>query len=316
MSVLVDSPQPRTLVIWNPKSGKAANAAEILQRLTQTPGTTVLETSSPEEATGAAMQAAIDGIELIVAAGGDGAVNAVANGLAASGAKGTLGVLPLGTANDFAFSLGIPDELEQAYSLLANGRTRPLDLVEMETVSQKRCFVNVATGGNSDRVTASLTEEMKQTWGSLCYLRGALDVLTDLTSYQATVSFDDEPSFDLALWNVIVANGRTNAGRLVLAPRAKLEDGLLDVILIRDGTVLDLASLASQFVLSDYLESEQVVFRQVRSFAINAVPPIRFSVDGEQLDDPPFIFRVKPQALRVIVGEQYQPALHQPKAPE
>jgi len=131
-------------------------------------------------------------------------------------------------------------------------------------------------------------------------------VLTDLTSFQATISFDGEPSFDLAVWNVIIANGRTNAGRLVLAPQASLEDGLMDVVLIRDGTVLDLASLASQFVLSDYLQSEQVVFRQVKTLSIVSDPPIRFSVDGEPVEDPPREFRVLPQALSVIVGDDYQ----------
>jgi diacylglycerol kinase (ATP) len=274
-------------------------------------GTIVLETASPSEAAQAARQAAEDDFELVIAAGGDGAVSAVANGLAAATKRTTLGVLPLGTANDFAFSLSIPDELELAYSLLTNGQVRPLDLVEMEVGGQRRYYINVAAGGNSDRVTASLSEEMKKAWGSWVYLRGALGVLADLTSYQATVAFDDEPSLELALWNVIVANGRTNAGRLVLAPHASLEDGLMDVVLIRDGTVLDLASLASQFVLSDYLQSEQVVFRQVRSLSIRANPPIRFSVDGEALADPPEMFRVKPQMLRVIVGDEYQRSMKQ-----
>jgi diacylglycerol kinase (ATP) len=93
-----------------------------------------------------------------------------------------------------------------------------------------------------------------------------------------------------------------------LAPRTNLEDGLMDVILIRDGTVLDLAALASQFVLSDYLQSEHVIFRQAKKLSIVSTPPIRFSVDGEPIEDPPHHFRVLPQALKVIVGDDYQRA--------
>ena len=298
----------KTFVLWNSKSSRAGTVPQILQRMRESADTTVVETASPEEATRAARRAAEEGFDYVVAAGGDGNVSAVVNGLVAATKKATLGVLPLGTANDFAFSLGVPDDLELAYCLLANGQARSLDVIEMETEREKRCFINVATGGNSDRVTASLTEEMKRTWGSLCYLRGALTILTDLTSFQAKVAFDDEPSFDLAVWNVIIANGRTNAGRLVLAPRANLEDGLMDIILVRDGTVLDLAALASQFVLSDYLQSENIVFRQARTLSIASAPPIRFSVDGEPIDDPPHHFRVRPQALKVIVGDDYQRA--------
>jgi diacylglycerol kinase (ATP) len=299
--------QLKTLVIWNPNSGRAKSAADIRKLLEEQDSTDVREPSTTVEVTQFVRQAAEDGCELVVAAGGDGTVNAVANAIVASGGDLTMAVLPIGTANDFAYTLGIPDELTQAYELLATGEVRSIDLVDLETVEGTHCFINVATGGNSDRVTENLTDELKQTWGALCYLRGAIGVLADLTSFQATVSFDDQADIELNLWNVIVANGRTNAGRLLLAPLASIEDGLMDIVLIRDGTVLDLASLAGQFLMNDYLRSEQVVFRQARSFAIRTNPPMFFSVDGEPLAKQPLLFRARPRALKVIVGERYLP---------
>src|SRR5688572_7631846 len=112
----------KTFVLWNTKSSRAGTVPQILQRLRESPDTTVVETGTPEEATEAARRAANEGFDCVVAAGGDGNVSAVVNGLVAANKKSVFGVLPLGTANDFAYSLGIPDDLELAYRLLANGQ--------------------------------------------------------------------------------------------------------------------------------------------------------------------------------------------------
>lgn len=295
---------PSVFVVHNPNSGRA-ELAQVHRRFDGRSDVTVRDTNSAEHAASLAAQAVGEGFDVVVAAGGDGTVNSVANGIWKASADVVMGVLPLGTANDFAQTLGVPDDLEQACKLLFSMTSRPIDLVELQTETQRRCLANVASGGNSDRVTEALTDELKQTWGPLCYLRGAIGVLADLESYEVTVAFDDEPAFQTSLWNIIVANGRTNAGHLLVAPRANPEDGLLDVILIRDGSLGDIASLAAQFALSDYLESEQVVYRQARSFTLESNPRIRFSIDGEAMDEQPVAFRAKPSAVRMITGAAY-----------
>ena len=178
-------------------------------------------------------------------------------------------------------------------------------MVEVRTENQQRCFANAAAGGNSDRVTEALTDELKQTWGPLCYLRGAIGVLADLESYEVALTFDDEEPFTIKLWNIIIANGRTNAGHLQVAPRASIEDGLLDVVLIRDGMIVDRATLTMQFALSDYLESDQIVYRQVRALEMRSQPPMRISIGGEPIDEQPVVFRAKHRALRMVVGPGY-----------
>jgi len=302
---------PKTLVLFNPNSGRAGAAKAVHRHFADHPPATFYETSSSDDAVRASKQAVHDGFQLIVAAGGDGTVNSVANGIMAGLADArdevdvTMGIVPIGTANDFALTLGIPDELDQALELLVSGARRCVDLVELQTQSQRRCFANVAAGGNSDRVTDALTDEIKQTWGPLCYLRGAIGVLTDLESYAVVLTFDDEEPLSITLWNIIVANGRTNAGHLQVAPRASIEDGLLDVVLIRDGTILEFAALTLQFALNDYLESDQIIYRQVRTLEMRSQPPMRFSIDGERIDEQPVVFRAKHRALRMVVGRGY-----------
>ncbi len=294
-----------TVVIWNPNSGRADQALVARDRLDGRSNTVVRETNSADDAVQFATEAAMNNAELIVAAGGDGTVNSVANGIVRAGCNAAMAVLPIGTANDFALSLAIPDDFERAVDLFDTGHRRPIDLVEVETDTNQHCFANVAAGGNSDRVTELLTDELKARWGPLCYLRGAIGVLADLETFEVSVTFDDEDPVEVDLWNVIIANGRTNAGHLQVAPRASLEDGLLDVILVRDGTLIDVAAITARYVLADYLESDQVVYRQVRSLSMKSTPSMRFSIDGEAINEQPVVFRSKQAALSVVVGDDY-----------
>lgn len=298
----------RTLVIYNPKSGNAAQAGEVLAWLAKKPNVTMRETASASEATKVAAEAVHEEFGLIIAAGGDGTVHAVANGIASIGQRANMGVLPTGTANDFAFTLGMPNDLLLAAQHLLTATPSPMDLIEATCGSQTRYIVNMATGGNSNRVTESLTDEIKQTWGPLSYLRGAISVLADLGSYDISVEIDSSEQFAVRTWNILVANGKTNAGRLMVAPNARPDDGLLDLVIIRDGNFVDLAAIAAEFAILpiNYLESDQVIFRQARQVSIQSEPPMKFSIDGEILDEPPSSFRVKPGAINMVFGPDYE----------
>jgi diacylglycerol kinase (ATP) len=296
----------RTLVIWNPASGTAEAAREVREWLRAQPGVAIWETKAGQDASAFAARGVREGFGLIIAAGGDGTVNSVANGIASTDQRATMGVLPMGTANDLAFTLELPSDLQQAAEWLLKAEARPFDLIEIETLREKRLFANMATGGNSNRVTESLTDEIKRTWGPLAYLRGAVGILVDLGSFDVTVRIDDQEQFNARIWNILVANGRTNAGHLDVAPSARPDDGLLDLILIRDGNMIDLAAIAAEFVLPvNYLESDQVIFRQAKSFTIESSPPIKFSIDGEILEEPPVAFRINPGAVNMIYGPTY-----------
>jgi diacylglycerol kinase (ATP) len=294
-----------TVVIWNPRAGSTEKHAELRRHLQQRDRTAVVETAGPDDATRIARTAAQAGAALVVAAGGDGTVRAAVNGLMQSHAQCRFAVLPLGTANDLCRSLAIPLNPLAAVHVLDAGAVAQIDVVRAETPTLSTYFVNHAAGGNSAQVAANLTDELKQRWGPFCYLRGALEVLTHLTGFETTVQFDHDPPETFSLFNIVLGNGRAAAGGLPIAARADLADGLLDVVLIRDGSPLDTATLAAQFVLSDYLASEQVVYRQARRLAIESRPPMPFTVDGDLLSDEPICFTVEPRALSVVVGPDY-----------
>ena len=291
------------LVIWNPNAGSVAAAQAIKQRMEARDRTAVHQTTTGDQAIRLVAQHLAQGENQIVAAGGDGTINAVINGMMQHPSDATLGVLPLGTANDWCASLQIPDDLSDALALVDAQQARQLDVVKVETPSAIRYFANIATGGNSHRVTESVTSEMKQMWGALCYLRGAIGVVADLDTFRAAISFDQSPPETFDVWNIIVANGKTSAGRLAIAPQAELDDGLLDIVIIRDGTLLDLANLTVQVMItSTYLESDQVEYRQAREISINSNPPLLFSIDGDMIDEQPVRFSACPGAIRVVTG--------------
>ena len=295
------------LVIWNPNAGSVEAAEDIRTSLLRRPNTEIVDTESSNQAIDLVSSRIEQGETQIVAAGGDGTINAVINGMMAHSRKAQLGVLPLGTANDWCSSLAVPDDLSEAMQLLENGRAQPLDVIEIETPNEQRYFANIATGGNSHRVTDSITTEMKQRWGALCYLRGTISILNDLKTFHTAISFDGQPAETFDVWNIIVANGRTSGGRLEVAPKAKLDDGLMDIVIIRDGTLLDLAGMTFDLLTSQaYIESDQVEYRQARSISIKSEPKLLFSIDGDLVEQQPVQFQSCPKTIQVIVGSEFQ----------
>jgi diacylglycerol kinase (ATP) len=292
-------------VIWNDRAGKAETCADLREELASRPGVVVQATSSREEAMQAAADAARTRGGLVVAAGGDGTINAVVSGLMQSPYNVQLGLLPLGTGNDLCRTLSIPLDPFEAAALLERPTFRRLDIVHSRTESEENHFINMATGGNSALVMDHLTDEMKQRWGPFVYLRGAVDVLSSLVTFNARLQFDDGREEVVAALNVIVANGRTSGGGLQAAPHANPEDGLLDVLVVLDGSPIDLAVLAARFVVSDYVQSDLVLFRRARRVSINSRPALRFSADGDWITEQPVTFEVLPGALPVAVGPEY-----------
>jgi diacylglycerol kinase (ATP) len=297
----------RTCILMNPKAGSAAQGATLREAVAGRSDTIIRETRQPGEARELAAEMLRAGCELIVAAGGDGTINEVVNGLAAASAHATLGIIPLGTGNDLARTLAIPSDPLEALALLTRGPVRVIDLMKIESADATAYGINVAAGGFSGQVDEVLTEELKATWGPLAYLIGAARVLPDLAGYETTIVWEDGPPERVEALNIVVANGRTVAGGLPVAPSANPEDGRLDVVVVRYGSVVELMGVAARLLAGNYLPSEQVFHRQVRRVGIASRPGMWFNVDGELLTNEPVTISVLPQALRVVVGPTYAP---------
>jgi len=290
----------RSVGIWNANAARASDAGDVQAKLHMLCDE-VLQPASREETIDIIRQ--LHGVRRLIVAGGDGSINAAVNALAQMEQPPQLGLIPLGTANDLCASLAIPDDPLQALELIEQGPVLPVDVIQVISESQVAWCINMATGGNSARVTENLTDELKQRWGPLVYLRGVIGVLTDLDVFRTTIRFDDEPPQVLNVWNILMANAQTCGGRIQVAPEASPTDGLIDVIVVQDGTVGDMAEMAAGLVTGNYLEHEQVLYRQARRVELRSEPAMRFTIDGELVDEIPHAFILHPQKLPVVVGK-------------
>ena len=261
----------RTCIILNPIAGGVKNSDAIRELLRGLKAERFCISEGSGDAEKFASEAS--NFEVIVSAGGDGTLNEVVNGIARGGCNAALGVLPLGTGNDFARTLGVTNNLDTAIS-----------------------------GGFSGVVDEKLTPEMKRTWGPLAYLRSAAAAFSELRGYATKVSLDDAEALELDLYNVIVANGRYVAGGIPIAPEADLTDGLLDIVLIPERGPAELAILAAQILVGKHLSSDAIIFRRAKKIAISSRPGMWFNVDGELIGNEPATFELLPGALRCVVG--------------
>jgi diacylglycerol kinase (ATP) len=258
---------------------------------------------SNEDLERVAREAAAAGCRTIVAAGGDGTVNGILNGLADHLSDVRLGILPLGTGNDFARSIHLPTDAEHALAVLLEGHTKRIDLIRVTTPSISRLFLNVSAGGFSTKVS-EFAHEMKDTWGPLCYARSFVGALPELDNYHTKIVLDDGEEITTPAYSVIVANARYVAGGLPIAPEAELDDGLADVLILPVATLRELATLAPATMLGRHLDDARIIFRRARKITVESEPAMRFNADGELLPAEPITFEVLPKALEVIVGPQ------------
>src|SRR2546423_3162500 len=270
----------KTCIILNQSAGKARDVDDLMKGMARLPDAEIRFTNKPGSAARFARTAWHNGSELIVAAGGDGTLNEVVNGIGENPGDARVGLIPLGTGNDFARSIGVLPDADAAIDLILAGDTRAVDLVRV-TSDEVRYFVNVSSGGFSGLVDEKLTPEMKKTWGPLAYLRSAAAVFSQLRGYMTRVTLDDSDALEIDLYNVIVANGRYVAGGIPVAPEAEIADGLLDVILIPERGKADLVLLAAQILVGKHLTSDAIIFHRAKKAAITSKPGMWFNVDGE-----------------------------------
>lgn len=248
---------------------------------------------------------------LLIVVGGDGTINEAVNGLGLAGfpPEVTLGLLPTGTGNDLAATLGIPEDHESAVQTLTQQRVRTLDAARVDSVGiGERHFINVATGGLGARISGVTDEQTKDRWGKLAYLRSSLELAREFDVQEVSLTLDGEERRMKAV-NIVVGNCRYSGGGWLAAPTANPEDGLLDVIVIEDLGLSEVLGLApAALSRSDYLDKEGVFHARAREVRVGSKPgEIEFTTDGEVIGDEPASFSVIPGAINFVVGEDYVP---------
>ncbi len=294
-------PEPIPVIV-NPaaRSRRAARVVSALEALRPAPE--LHFTEYPGHATEIAERLARDGRELVVAAGGDGTVNEVLQGLCKVNAEkpdpathAALGVLPAGTMNVFALELGYRShkELVEPWRITSSGARRQVDL----WMANDQYFVQMAGVGLDAEVVRQTTPAMKNTLGPLSYVISALKVLSEPAPV-ISVQVDGRPPFQGSI--VLVGNGTNYGGRFRMFRHATHTDGMLDVLIFREPiNLFHAVQLLAGSLLGLFDLTEDIDYLQLREFTVKADKMTALEVDGELSGCAPVTFRKAPFALRV-----------------
>ena len=243
-------------------------------------GTAVAVTTGAGEARLLAAKAAASGQNLVVALGGDGTVNEVANGIADSGSNTALGIIPGGGGNDFAWALGIPDEPGAALQVLKDGNRRAIDL-GLLTVSGKtsRHYVNTFGLGASGHV-AQLAEAHGSKRGTYAYAFELVKMMFFIRPWPFEIELDGGVISRAAVYAQL-ANGRREGRVFTVAPQAQLDDGLLDMLVVTDVPLLKRPWFILRGGSGHVPPGRNVIRKRVQGAVIRAKAPLPCHIDGE-----------------------------------
>jgi diacylglycerol kinase (ATP) len=293
----------RIPVILNPAANSTQAAARENALRALLPAPELILTKAPGEATEIAEKLAREGHEIVVAAGGDGTVNEVLQGLCranaerAPGEKHTaLGVLPVGTMNVFSLELGMPAaNIAECWKMITSGRYREIDL----WLANDQFFVQLAGVGLDAEIIQETPWERKRKFGPLSYVMSAVQVLMREPPL-LTVEISGKPAMHGSV--VLIGAGKHYGGPVPVFSKANNQDGLLDVIIFRGLSGWEFAQMIRAILERGYEASEDIDYLQVREFTVTAKPEAPFEVDGELISGTtPVSFRAAPFKMQVAV---------------
>jgi lipid kinase YegS len=242
------------------------------------------------------------GATRIIAGGGDGTINDVVNALINRKgiAKATLGIMPLGTANDFARGFGLPvDDLGKALEVACTGAPRKIDVGK----ANDRLFLNVVSGGFGAEVTATTPQDMKKALGGAAYTLMGLAKAREMKAKTGRLLVPGEAPFSGSMLIMAVGNNRFAGGGFAVAPHADLEDGLLDLAVLEDTPPSALPQVIRELEDIRNPGNQYVRYRQLAEFTIDADTEVHFNVDGEPVHTSKMAFSVLPRCLGVASGD-------------
>jgi len=299
----------KSRLIVNPVSGTDA-APDYLQtineRLRESLGEMdIVMTVAAGDASASAAQAARDGYERLFVGGGDGTLNEVINGVASvEGGLGqiTFGLIPLGTGNDFAGALGIPEEVDAAISILLEDRTLEVDVGMLND----RHFVNVSAGGFIAEVSSAVNPQLKTVAGKLAYLIGGAQVLMEYEHANLRLRVVENERVverEMGMEMFAVCNSRLVGDGRLIAPHAVINDGLLDVCIVEAMPMLDFVNLLSSVSGGTHVEDPRVTYFHAREIDLHFDRTIKVNTDGEVLEAADCSYRILPRAARFLAGD-------------
>jgi YegS/Rv2252/BmrU family lipid kinase len=289
----------RALIVFNPTAGQAASFDQDIlaaSEVWRAHGWVVdlHPTAGPGDGTRIARAAAEAGYDVVVAAGGDGTVNEVINGLV--GMETALAALPIGTVNVWVRELGLPLQPRAAAVALLDAQVRAIDLGK----AGDRHFLLMAGIGFDAAVTAEVGAHEKRRLGIYAYVFRALDLARHFRGTRARVIVDGKALRTRALM-IVLGNSQLYGGILKITARASLDDGLLDVCIIKGNTLRGVPLRFLSIVLRRATLDPQIEYHRARVVRIETARPLPVQVDGDHIGYTPMVFEAVPGALRALL---------------
>lgn len=294
----------RARLIYNPTSGREQfkrQLPEVLNILEQAGyETSCHATKGAGDATEAARIAVERNFDVVIAAGGDGTINEVVNGLAEQINRPKLGIIPVGTTNDFARAIHVPRTIEKALDVIVKGNTTPMDIGKVN----EQYFINIAGGGRLTELTYEVPSKLKTMLGQLAYYLKGIEILPSIKPTQVKVEYDGK-LYDGEIMLFLVANTNSVGGFEKLAPHAQMNDGMFDLLILKKVNLPEFIKVANKAIRGEHINDEHLIYTKANRIRVHAEEKMQLNLDGEYGGLLPAEFLNLYQHLDVFVPEEY-----------
>lgn len=280
----------RARIIYNPTSGRELfrkHLPEVLEKL-EVAGyeTSCHATTCEGDAVQAAKYAVERGFDLVVAAGGDGTLNEVVTGISPFENRPKVGLIPMGTTNDFARALRIPRDIVKAVDIILAGETLPVDV----GIVNDRHFINIAGGGKMTELTYDVPSKLKTVLGQLAYYLKGIEMLPSIRASHLKIEYDGGLFEGEAMMFLV---GLTNSvgGFEKLAPDSSINDGKFTLMILRKCNIAEFIRLATLAIGGNHLDDPLVIYRKTSNIKVTAEDKVQLNLDGEYGGDVPAVFK-------------------------
>jgi len=293
----------QVVVILNPAAGRGQGQkrrselerllAHVAAGLPQRAHWEIVTTQVPCSGAWLAAEAVARGADVVAAAGGDGTCNEVVNGLVGTGAR--LGILPLGTGNDFARTLGLAGRLEKAVHALFYGTPKPVDLGR----TGKRWFINVAGCGFDAAVAERVHRGFRYVKGTSAYIVAVLHALITFRPAYMRITADGVTR-ELRAMLCCLANAQSYGGGMKIAPDARIDDGLFDLCIVREISQWEFLRAFPRVFKGTHITHPKVTILRARHVRLESDTALPVFIDGEVFGTTPCEFEIVPRAIEVM----------------
>lgn len=270
----------RARIIYNPTSGREVfkkNIAEVLIRLEKAGYEASCHATTCEgDATEAAKIAVERRYDLVIAAGGDGTINEVVNGIAEQEYRPMVGIIPVGTTNDFARALHIPRDIEAAVEIIVKGETIPVDVGRID----EKYFINIAGGGRLTELTYEVPSKLKTMIGQLAYYLKGVEMLPSLRASRVSIEYDGK-LFEGEVMMFLIGLTNSVGGFEKLAPNSSINDGMFSLLILKKSNLADFIRIATLAVRGEHIHDPSVIYTQANRIKVYSDETVQLNLDGE-----------------------------------